>query len=141
MDLGTFGAVLKFALEVESKVGAFYSSLATTAINQNLVKQSEAFAVRSQTRIKTLERLRRENITEMILEPITGLDSEKFTPIASIPEGATETTIIGIALDIERTLCSFYRAAAGKVEFLSEVAYAFELLAEKNEDAAKQLST
>jgi rubrerythrin len=141
MDLGTFGAILKFALEIESKVGGFYSSLATMAINQNVANLSEAFASRSQTRIKTLERIRRENTTEMILEPITGLDSEKFKPITSIPEGATEATIREIAQDIERTICSFYRTAAGKVEFLSEAAYAFELLAEKNEDAAKQLST
>jgi hypothetical protein len=141
MDLGTFGAILKFALENESKVGGFYASLATMTISHNLVKLSEAFAGRSQTRIKTLERIRRENTTEMILEPITGLDSEKFTPVTSVPEGATEATIREIALDIEMTLCSFYKAAAGKVEFLSEVAYAFELLAEKNEDAAKQLST
>jgi rubrerythrin len=139
MNLGTFGAILKFALETESNVGKFYSSLSSMAFSETLTKISASFAVRSQNRITTLERIRRENTTEMILEPIVGLDSEKYTPSTRVPEGANEATIKGIAQDIERKLYDFYGIAAKKIEFLSEAAYAFELLAEKNEDALKQL--
>jgi rubrerythrin len=141
MDLGTFGAILKFAIDTESKAGEFYTSLGSMEIGQNLARLSEDFAHRSQIRIKTLERIRRENTTEMILEPIVGLDSEKYTPITLVPEGATEAIIKEIAQDIERALYNFYKTAAEKVEFLSEVAYAFELLAEKNGDAIKLLLT
>jgi hypothetical protein len=141
MELGTFGAILKFALDTENEVGKFYSGLALMPVSQNLTKLSEAFAGRSQTRIKTLERIRRENTTEMILEPISGLGSQEFSPTTLVPEGATEESIKEIAQEVEKTLYRFYKAAAEKVEFLSEVAYAFELLAEKNEDAMKQLST
>lgn len=140
MNLGTFGAILKFALDTENDVGEFYSSVRTMEINQNLAKLVSDLAQRSQTRIKTLERIRRENTTEMILEPITGLDSDRYMPMTQIPSDATEALVKEAVFNIERALQTFYRTAAGKVGFLSEVAYAFELLAEKNEDVMNQLS-
>ena len=141
MELGTFGAIMKFALETENDVTSFYESVKGLAKSEELASLFDGLASRGQKRTKTIERIRRENVTEMILEPITGLDSDTFTPVTTIPESPDDKALQEIAGDIEDSLHAFYTQAAVKVEFLSEVAYAFELLAEANEEASQSLSS
>jgi len=141
MELGTFGAIMKFALEVENDVIRFYTSASRLAKNQKLARLFDSLANRGQKRIKTIERVRRENVTEMILEPITGLDSDTYTPVITIPERPDDKTLQEIAVEIEKKLQAFYNQAAVKVDFLSEVAYAFELLAEANKEAIQSQSS
>ncbi|MGD9395430.1 MAG: hypothetical protein PVJ05_03285 [Candidatus Thorarchaeota archaeon] len=141
MELGTFGAIMKFALETEKEVTGFYESAKVLAKSEDLTSQFSNLAIRGQKRAKTIERIRRENVTEMILEPITGLDSDTFTPVTTIPESPDDKALQGIAVEIENNLNAFYSQTAVKVEFLSEVAYAFELLAEANEEASQSLSS
>ena len=141
MELGTFGAIMKFALEVENDVTSFYESAKGLAKNKELAGLFDDLASRGQKRAKTIERVRRENITEMILEPITGLDSDTYTPVITIPEGADDKALQKIAVEIEKNLNAFYNQAAVKIDFLSEVAYSFELLAEANEETSQHLSS
>jgi len=75
-------------------------------------------------------------VTEMILEPIIGLDSDDY----KIETEIEETKLVETALSVEKTLHSFYSNAAVKIEFLIEASYAFELLAEANERAIESLS-
>ena len=140
MDLGTFGAIMKFALEIENEVTEFYESAKEVAKDQELVDLLNRLVIRGQKREKTIERIRRENVTEMILEPITGLDSDSFKPNTSIPEGSDDTTLRILAGEIEKILHAFYDQASTKLDFLSEVAYSFELLAEANEEASRRFS-
>lgn len=139
MELGTFGAVLKSAMDFESKVIAFYESTVDATKNPDLSNLFLTLLQRGQKRIQTLKRIRRENTTEMILEPITGFDSETYDPEISIPAEADERTIQEIAITIEMKLRDFYTAASIKISFLSEVVYAFEQLADENNDAASRL--
>lgn len=141
MDLGTFGAIMKFALEVENEVTSFYESAKEMVEDQELTGLFNSLADRGRKRAKTIERVRRENVTEMILEPITGLDSDEYKPVTAIPEGPDDGTIQEVAVEIEKNLQSFYTQAALKIDFLSEVAYSFELLAEANEEASERLSS
>ena len=141
MDLGTFGAIMKFALEVENEVTSFYESASENVKDQNLSGLFSNLSSRGQKRVKTLERVRRENVTEMILEPIIGLNSDTYKPDTTIPEGSDDNTVQKIAAEIEKNLHAFYNQAAAKIEFLSEVAYSFELLAEANEEAGQHLSS
>jgi len=140
MELGTFGAIMKFAMETENDVTSFYKSVKDLAESKELVSLFDSLVNRGQKRVKTIERIRRENVTEMILEPITGLDSDTFTPVTTIPESPDDKALQEIAVEIENNLHAFYSQTAVKVEFLSEVAYAFELLAEANEEASQSLS-
>lgn len=140
MDLGTFGAIMKFALEVESEVTGFYESAREMIKDEDLSTLFASLASRGQKRIKTVERIRRENVTEMILEPITGLDSGSYKPVTSIPDSPDDKALQGIALEIEKSLHSFYVEAGAKIDFLSEVAYSFEILAEANEESIERLS-
>jgi rubrerythrin len=141
MELGTFGAIMKFALETENDVTSFYESVEDLAQSEELASLFNNLAKRGQKRAKTIERIRRENVTEMILEPITGLDSDIYTPVTTIPESPDDKTLQEIAVEIENNLYAFYTQAAVKVDFLSEVAYALELLAEANQNASQSLSS
>lgn len=137
MKLGTFGAVLKFAMELEDKALSFYEA----ARNKSSISDYfESLVQRGQKRLKTLERVRRENTTEMILEPITGLDPDAYTPDISIPEGSDDKVVHSMAVALESKLHEFYTEAAAKVEFLIEAAYSLEALADENEAALQILS-
>ena len=74
MELGTFGAIISFALELESQAYEYYEDLNNTVFfqsNSQLMKGS-------QKRSKRLRRIRQELVTEMILEPITGVESNDY---------------------------------------------------------------
>jgi len=140
LELGTFGVILKFAMEIEQEVITFYGSANGEVKDQKLLDQFQDLQKRGQKRIKTLERIRRENVTEMILEPIIGLDSENYKLSTERSSRAEEKDLQELAVSIEKTLQEFYTHAAAKLDFLIEVAYSFELLAEANENAIERLS-
>ena len=140
MDLGTFGAIMKFALETEQDVTKFYEAASKLVNDQNKVELFQDLLKRGEKRLKTLERVRRENITEMILEPIIGLDSENYKIVTEIQSNQGEKEVQELALSIEKSLLEFYTHAGAKIDFLIEVSYSFELLAEANEKAMQSLS-
>ena len=67
-SLNTFGAILSQAVELESQLSAWYSRLG---------KADKAKAA-DKRRVK-LERARRENVVEITLEPIEGLNADDYT--------------------------------------------------------------
>lgn len=140
MELGTFGAILKFAMDIEQEATRFYEYASSVEKDQTLLGQYQDLYKRGQKRVKTLERVRRENVTEMILEPIIGLDSENYKLSTERSSRAEEKDLQELAVSIEKTLQEFYTHAAAKLDFLIEVAYSFELLAEANENAIERLS-
>ncbi len=141
MELGTFGAIIKFALDIETKIGNFYQTASDIAKDAELVSIFADLVVRGQKRKKTLERVRRENVTEMILEPIIGFDSDSYSIVTEISKSVNDDNLRTLAMNIETMLQKFYTTAAVKTDFLIEAAYAFELLAEKNEETIKLFST
>jgi len=114
MNLATFGAVMKFAISAENKVLEYYKTQ-NEEKHKSLVKQYEK-------RIKRLERLSRENTTEMILEPIKDFNTEEY-------EFNVDIDTIS---DIETKMANFYKKAAIKVHFLDEVAEFFEDFVEEH---------
>ena len=140
LDLGTFGAIMKYAMEIEGEVCELYKVLAGQSKDTELKQLLEELEARGQKRIKTLERVRRENVTEMILEQIEGLDSDSFK-IETTILAKDDKTLKSHVKTIESTLQSFYTTAAKKIDFLPEAEYAFELLAEKNEETINYLES
>lgn len=138
MELGTFGAVLKHALALEGQASVFYDEASKVPSSPDTMKVYEGLHERAKKRIVLLERVRRENTTEMILEPITGLDSEQYKPSTS-PVPSSEKDVAVMAMDLERDLSKFYADAAVKVEFLIEAADAFERLGDENQDNLETL--
>lgn len=141
MTLGTFGAVLKFAIELEAIITAFYETAATITQNQTLRSNFEGFIIQGQKSILLLMRVRRENTTEMILEPISGLNSQKYQLLTECPQGCSDSQLIQIARENEEKVYAFYTEAAEKVGFLIEAADIFERLAETHQSNKRQLQT
>jgi len=141
MELGTFGAVLKFAMDLEEQAVSFYEAAQASLVNSKTREQFTSLMERSQKRLKTLERVRRENTTEMILEPIGGLDQETYTPDTDTSSGLDEKALLSMAISLEKKLQNFYTDASVKVEFLIEAAYALEAMAEDSEEAVEELSS
>jgi len=139
MELRNFGAVIKFALEVEAMAAAFYETAKAITKNQKLKIPFETFMQMRMTRMERLKRLRRENTTEMILEPISGLNAEKYRSKTECPEGCLDKKLIELAVLMENLNSVFYVDAAKKIEFLIEPADIFEQMAEENKDITKQL--
>ncbi len=66
-SLNTFGAIFTFAIELEGRLSAYYDGLGEAAK-----------AKAAEKRRKKLERVRRENVVEITLEPIAGLDAADY---------------------------------------------------------------
>ncbi|MHA1577793.1 MAG: hypothetical protein ACTSU3_10570 [Candidatus Thorarchaeota archaeon] len=139
LELGTFGAIMKFAMEIESITSEFYKSAAENITDAELKGLFEKFESRSTKRIKLLERVRRENVTEMILESITDLDSDAYILSTEISENVDNKSIVGICLEIEEKRFKFFEQSALKIGFLIEAADAFERLADENQSNMETL--
>ena len=66
-SLNTFGAILSHAVELESQLSAWYGCLG----------EADKAAAADKRR-KKLERVRRENVVEITLEPIEGLSADDY---------------------------------------------------------------
>jgi len=96
-SLNTFGAVFTFAIELERQLSAYYDDIGETA-------QSKA----ADKRRKKLERVRRENVVEITLEPIVGLDAADYA--LDLSDGSPEGQAAAA-----RTAAQFYVEAAPKI--------------------------
>lgn len=136
MELKTFGGVMGFAVDYEQRAADWYSRAADAAqdasLKATLVSLGEAHAKRK----KLMERVRRENVTEMILEPIAGLSSEPFEPGDATPGVRDE--IKSLALKREELAEQFYATAAGKLS-IPEVARIFKKIAREIEERRQSL--
>jgi rubrerythrin len=139
VELGTFGAIIKFALDIENAASAFYESAIKIITNQTLTDLFEKFYQRKQKRIQLLTRVRRENITETILEHITGLTSDDYELIPPPSSDIGEQELCHLAVKMEGIALEFYNVAAIKIGFLYEAADAFERLSEENNENKEKL--
>lgn len=76
MALNQFGAVMTFAIELESSLADFYrkASAEQPELQEKYLRREKD----SLSRKKKLEKSRRENVTEIILEPIEGINRADF---------------------------------------------------------------
>lgn len=126
MELGTFGAIISFALELEEQAYAYYEKLKQTGQSNPASQLLNG----SRKRISRLVRIRQELVTEMILEPITGIDSGNYE--LSITQGSDEDVLLDQAILLEENLHDYYSNAASLIP-MREVERAFLRMAEENE--------
>ena len=140
MLLENFGSILNFAEELERQDQAFYSIVITNPSCAQHKDLFDQFAVDAKKNIKHVQRTRRENVTEMILEPIKNFTREPFCEAC---EGAGSMTV-GDALEtakrLEQRAESYYLEAAGKIKALPEVARALKTLAKKRRAHLEKLA-
>ena len=73
MPLENFGSILNFAEELEKQDQDFFAAAAGNPACSEYKDMFEQFAADAGKNVKTVQRTRRENVTEMILEPIRDL--------------------------------------------------------------------
>lgn len=96
-SLNTFGAILTYAIEMETRLRDYYQSIGQT----DRAKDAE-------NRRARLERVRRENVVEITLEAIEGLDETDFRFNLDDVSAAGQQAA-------EETAARFYKAAAPKI--------------------------
>lgn len=136
MNLGTAGAILSYALELETKSNEFYESVLNNNLDSNMKEAFLAILRQHQKIIKTLNRMRKENVTEMILEPIHGFESDDY--ILEISDLVNAASVIATSKQIEDTISKFLSASAMRVKFLPELS---QMLADLANRINKNLET
>jgi len=131
MELGTTGAILSFALERESKIGAFYHKYSSHMESSELKNAFSTIHRAQKKRERLLERFRRENVTEMILEPIHDFESEPFELSLSNENNLDDSALRQAAIEMEESSQAFFMKASEKTTFLPEVSDEFKNLSNK----------
>jgi hypothetical protein len=133
-ELTTFGAVIKFAVDFEEKAAEFYSKAAVK------IPETEELSYSHAKRINQLEKIRREKLNEIMLEPITGLDGDNYDFKLDGSDNRTIGEIIETASDIEVKGGMFYSDSARICKsFSNEVMRIFERLSRENGDFLEDL--
>jgi hypothetical protein len=94
--LNTFGAILTFAIELEDRIAGYYRGIGSPR------------AADADKRRSNLERVRRENVTEIKLEPIEGLDEGDYALNLADTSSAGQQAV-------EATAARFYADTAPKL--------------------------
>ena len=118
-SLNTFGAILTYAIELETRLHDYYQMAG------NPSRASEADKRRT-----NLERVRRENVTEIKLEPIEGLNEANYTLTLN------DTSSTGQKV-VEQTAARFYTDVAPKIN-VREAQRALERYSRQHEELAAQ---
>ncbi len=127
MQLGTFGAILSFAIELEKQAREFYQQASAAYPGQRLFAQLYRSA---RKRASRMERTRREGVAEMILESITGLDSDEYQ--VELAGNETFDDWLSQAEALEVNAQRFYQDAAVKLP-IDEVSRIMTRMASENE--------
>jgi rubrerythrin len=131
MPLTNFGAILNFAEKVEQEDMEFYRQASSSAAAEPYRLLFEMFFREGKKNISLVQRTRRENVTEMILEPIRDFVRERYQePVVDV-EGMDLPAILSSADAVENRAIRYYSDAAEKISALPEVSRALKTLAKK----------
>jgi hypothetical protein len=128
MPLQNFGSILNFAEELESQDRQFYQAAAgnpACGAYQSLLAELGAEAGRN---VQTVQRIRRENVTEMILEPIKDFTRAGFCESCEGAAADAAAQVLATAQRLERRAERYYAEAAEKIRALTEVSRALKTL-------------
>ena len=131
MPLESFGSILSFAAELESLDQSFYAAAAKNPDCAAYRQILEEFAKDGKKNEQVVLRTRRENVTEMILEPIKDFTRAPFLTDREGVETMSCAEVLNKARELEAKAVDFYTRAAQKIKALSEVSRALALIAKK----------
>lgn len=138
MALSTFGAIMGFAAEMVEQTKGTYETLVEKVENPALRETLQAFLEEEGKNHFLMGRTRRENVTEMILEPVTGLYREDYEIDLRTLDSTGEAAVLKVAMILEEREKKFFRDASFKVP-LPEVARIFRKIVQKKEENLAKL--
>ncbi len=134
MSLNTFGAIVTFAIDLEGAMQRFYEE--ASAVGGDAAETFENYAKKSAKRRQRLIAVRQDNVTEMVLEPISGLNQIDYEPNAATPTDRARA--LGGAIRLEERAERFYTNAGPKLN-VTEPRRAFQKLAQENTERLVEL--
>ena len=134
MELGTLGSILKYALNLENILITISKEIISNCNEQNIVDLFQDLIDNHEKIQKRLKRLRRENTTEMILEPIEDFNSDDYLLEEFKIHNYSKENIEQTLKKIETVIRDFYSVASEKVSFVAEVSSFLEILAKKHKE-------
>ena len=140
MPLNNFGSICNFAEAMENLIMTFYESAAANPACAEAADRYRQYAKDSRKHVQTLQRTRRENVTEMILEPIQDFYRAPFTLEYADPADRTSEEVHADARRLEETAEAFYQTAMEKIRALPEVARALKTIGKKHTAHCRQLA-
>lgn len=132
MSLSTFGAIMGFAEEIVGQAESTYKTLVQKAKTPALQEALQSLLNEAKKNRSLMEQTRRENVTEMILEPVTGLSRENYPIAHNLPESAEDVDLLNAALMLEERERKFFHDASSRLP-LPEVTRIFRKIAQKKE--------
>ena len=139
MPLTNFGSILNFAEEIETQDAEYYANAAAEPAAADHVELFNRLAADARKNVKTVQRTRRENVTEMILEPIQDFTRTPFQCALPDVAGSDTDNLLRCAKEMEGRALKYYLEASAKLKALPEVARELKRLAKKRQAHVKQL--
>lgn len=131
MPLKGFGVILTFAETIETENKDFYLKGKSRLPEGEHKDFLDELIKEKEKQIKQVQRVRRENVAEMILEPVEGFTRDPFLIDVDKLEAADPGTVMEAARKLEERNRSYYKEAAKKMKALPEVASALQQLEKK----------
>ncbi len=132
MALTTFGAIMGFAAETSGKAEEIYEVLAQKANDAPLKEVLRGLSEEEEKNHALMLKARRENVTEMILEPVTDLHQEDYEIDLKAANPTDDAGLLKAAMILEERGIRFFKDASSKVS-LPEVGRIFRKVAQKKE--------
>lgn len=140
MPLNNFGGILAFAAELEQADADFYRALAANLSLGDLAPVCARFAADEAKNLEAVLRTRRENVTEMILEPVRDFSRAPFQATRPDASSLDRAGALAAARDIEAKALDFFTQAASKLAAMPEVSRALKMLAKKRNKHQEELA-
>jgi rubrerythrin len=140
MALSTFGAIMGFAAEMVQQTVTFYKTMVQKAKDPILREALKVLLEEEEKNYSLMEKTRRENVTEMILEPIAGLDQGDYEIEAEGMDQTKDVDLLKMVLTYEERERRFFSEVSDKVP-LPEVGRIFRKVAQKKERSLAKLKT
>jgi len=141
MPLINFGSIMSFAEELEKQDEAFYAAASDNPAFAEHKDLFEQFLKDARKNIKNVQRVRRENVTEMILEKINDFTRAPYCEEINPADAKDISEILESARCLENRAVRYYTDASVKMKALSEVARALKIVGKKHTAHLKKLDT
>jgi len=141
MPLENFGSILNFAESLEKQDQEFFSAAADNPECADHREIFVQFAKDSAKNIKTVQRTRRENVTEMILEPIRDFTRAPYCEECEAAGGMSAAEVLATANRLVDRAERYYTEAAVKIKALPEVARALKTISKKHKAHRQKLAS
>ena len=132
MPLTNFGSVLNFAELIEAETRDIYQALSENGACSEYKSIFLQFSTDAGKNVKTVQRTRRENVTEMILEGIDDFFRDPYRLEIEGVETMNPKEAMDAALRLERRAESYFTDAALKLKAIPEAARSLKMIAKKH---------